>query len=121
MSTSNPNQGPQPSFSPAAAEMLGRIASATLRSDVRGLNPDLFHMVREGQISPEEMGVIQEAAREKHNALTYKPSVPPEEVPLPDAITTEEPWSPSGSLRTIKEPTWHSHAEYSQPNGDKEL
>jgi hypothetical protein len=114
-----PNQAPKPALSQAANEMLGRIASATRRSDVRGLNPDLFHMVREGMISPDEMGMIQEAARDKQADLTYTPPTPPEEVPVSESIPTEEPWSPSGVLDNMPAERELDWRERQLPTGDR--
>lgn len=124
-SPANPNQAPQPQLSQAATDFLGKIASAKFPSEVRGLNPDLFHMVRTGEISPDEMEHITDAAAARRVALTMPSGLEPEDVPesgpIPqDTTAVPAPESPTAAALRQIQPPRNSWIELSQPKGDRE-
>lgn len=111
-----------PDAHPATAAAFEEIANARYPRDAKKVVRRAGLLVVNHRVPLVEMDAVILAGTRKAHELTPHSPEEPEDIPMPDAVSAEKPWSPSDALQAMPpEPTWHSYAEYSQPNGDKEL
>ena len=108
-----------PDLHPVTTAALDEISAARYPSDAKKVARRAGSLVIKYRIPLAEMDAVMLAGALKARELTPHDPAEPENIPVSDAIP-EDPGVPLDSLQAVKEPTWHSHAEYSLPRGDRD-